>query len=190
MDRSIERWRPVVGFEGLYEVSDHGRVRSLDRVTTSRFRSAQRWKGRILKEKINHNRSGYRQVALSNGGASYAYVHRLVLDAFVGPCPKGMQCAHGDGDTSNNRLSNLRWATDFDNHADKALHGTDPAGERNGQAKLTEENVRFIRSAYRRTSYHESNANELTKLFGITRGNLLLIVKGKAWKHVTSNADR
>jgi cytochrome c553 len=184
MEPIVERWLPVVGWEGLYEVSDQGRVRSLDRITTSRFRSAQRRKGRILKEKINHNRSGYRQVALSNGDASYAYVHRLVLEAFAGSCPDGMECCHGDGDTSNNRLSNLRWDTRPENIADKMEHGTDLAGERNAAAKLTEDDIRSIRNTYKRTSYHDSNASELMKKYDITRGHLILIVKGRAWKHV------
>jgi hypothetical protein len=189
MEPIVERWLPVVGWEGLYEVSDQGRVRSLDRVTTSRYRSAQRRKGAILKEKINHNRSGYRQVVLSNGEVLYVYVHRLVLEAFVGPCPDGMQCAHGDGDTSNNRLGNLRWTTDSDNKADKILHGTASVGERNGAAKLSEADIQAIRVAYKRDSYHKSNALELAERYAITRGHLLSVVKGKAWKHAAYRAS-
>ena len=185
MDQSVEQWRPVVGWEGFYEVSDLGRVRSLDRVCHSYLRGPQRWKGCLLTAKINHNRSGYRQVALTRKGhPHYAYVHRLVLEAFVGPCPAGMETAHGDGNSSNNALSNLRWATPPNNHADKVQHGTDPKGERNGMARLTEDDVREIRRRYRRVSYHESNAVELMREFGLTRSGLLDVVKRRKWAHV------
>lgn len=69
-------------------------------------------------------KGGYRMVSLSMGGEMYPRrVHTLVLEAFVGPCPEGMQCLHGDGNPANNCLWNLRWGTAKENAADRALHG-------------------------------------------------------------------
>jgi hypothetical protein len=185
MDQIIERWLPVAGYEGLYEVSDMGRVRSLDRICYSPKRGAQKRKGTILVNKVNKNRLSYRQVTLwKEGTAVYLYVHRLVLSAFAGPGPDGKQCAHGDGDTGNNRLTNLRWATIPENMSDKKLHGTDSSGERNGAAKLTEDQVRVIRLEYARHSYHDSNSLELAQRYRISRASLGHIVNRKTWTHL------
>ena len=78
-------------------------------------------------------------------------VHRLILLAFVGPCPEGMEACHNDGNASNNNLANLRWDTHINNEKDKVLHGTNVGsrgnnkGELQGSAKLTDENVLEIR---------------------------------------------
>ncbi|PIB80533.1 hypothetical protein CQY23_03060 [Mycobacterium celatum] len=107
-----DRWLPVVGYEGFYEVSSDGRVRSLKR----RFR--------ILKQAV-HPRGGYRQVTLAKNGHHRTHkVHRLVLEAFVGRCPPGFVGCHNDGDTSNNRADNLRWDSPSANNFDLVRHGT------------------------------------------------------------------
>lgn len=72
-------------------------------------------------------------------------VHRLVLFAFVGPQPEGMECCHYDGNTTNNRLSNLRWDTPVSNQEDKRRHGRMALGEQSNFAKLTESQVRSIK---------------------------------------------
>lgn len=111
-----ERWLPVPGHEGLYEVSDHGRVRSLDRVITMKNGRKRRQRGIVLKP-VNSN--GYHCV---NVGA-LRYVHRLVLEAFVGPPPPGMETRHLDGDPHNNRLGNLKWGSSSENNDDIVAHG-------------------------------------------------------------------
>ena len=116
-----EEWRPVVGYEGLYEVSDAGRVRSLSREVRT-GRGTRMVDGRILSPA--RGVGGYPVVSLSNGGARVRPVHRLVLEAFVGPRPAGTECCHGDGDPENNRLSNLRWDTHESNMDDQRRHGT------------------------------------------------------------------
>lgn len=117
---SDERWRPVVGYEGLYEVSDLGRVRSLDYVDAR----GRLWQGGPRKSHPNV-RSGHPQIHLGrHGRRRMAYVHRLVLLAFVGPCPPGMEACHNDGNPTNNTLANLRWATRADNNLDRVRHGT------------------------------------------------------------------
>lgn len=117
-----EAWRPVVGFEGLYEVSDHGRVRSLDREVKYSNGKLYIHQGRILRH--GRHRTGHLYVRLCrNGEKSYQHVHRLVLGAFVGPCPPGMVGCHYDDDPDNNHVSNLRWDTESANQYDKVRNG-------------------------------------------------------------------
>jgi len=105
-----ERWLAAVGFEGLYEVSDRGRVRN------SRT-------GYVLSPATD--RHGYQQVGLwQDGKRKYVSVHRLVLAAFVGPCPEGMEGCHNDGDSTHNDVDNLRWDTHAGNVSDSQRHGT------------------------------------------------------------------
>lgn len=128
-----ETWLPVVGWEGLYEVSDLGRVRSLDRFVASRDGSRKPHKGRILTGSINRS-TGYRTATLvdaSSGRRHYALIHRLVLEAFVGPCPDGMECCHSDLDRSNEALSNLRWDTRSANTLDAVRHKTNHNAKKN-----------------------------------------------------------
>ncbi|MGC5027075.1 NUMOD4 motif-containing HNH endonuclease [Tsukamurella sp. DT100] len=112
-----EVWLPVVGYEGYYEVSTEGRVRSVDRVIVTRDGTSRRQRGVELQGKAA--RSGYIYVTLSSGDAVYAAVHRLVLEAFVGPCPEGMEACHFNDSASDNRLENLRWDTHDRNVADR-----------------------------------------------------------------------
>lgn len=105
---------PIPGFPG-YEITDDGRVWSVKT-------------GAFLKSFVNKH--GYRLVALYHGGKRHIRkVHRLVLEAFVGPCPEGVECCHNNGDPSDNRLENLRWDTHAANHAESSrgsgLRGAD-----------------------------------------------------------------
>jgi hypothetical protein len=115
----LERWRPIPGYEGSYEVSDLGSVRSLDRITDR----GRKWRGRTLAPAVMPR--GYLIVTLwRDGKQRSALVHRLVLSAFVGPAPDGTEALHGDGDPANNMLSNLSWGTHAENQADQVAHGT------------------------------------------------------------------
>lgn len=117
-----EEWRPVVGFEGLYEVSDHGRVRSLDHFVDLSNGRRRRAPGRVLKP---WDSEGYPKVGLTfEGRKRRALVHVLVLEAFVGARPEGAACCHNDGNRQNSRLSNLRWGTYSENNFDLVRHGT------------------------------------------------------------------
>lgn len=113
---TAERWLPVAEFPG-YEVSDHGRVRSVDRVSVHKNGRRFNLRGRVLQQGILPPR-GYRTVHMGAGSRTGRYVHRLVLDAFVGLCPDGMEGCHKNCDTADNRLSNLRWDTKSGNAAD------------------------------------------------------------------------
>lgn len=80
------------------------------------------------------------------GRPALLYVHHMVLDAFMGERPEGTEARHGDGDSTNNRLDNLSWATHVDNESDKDRHGTHTRGERNGGAKLTQFDAEVLRA--------------------------------------------
>lgn len=116
-----EQWKPVVGYEGFYEVSDMGRVRSVDRTIETR-RGPRRYKGKILS--IATDIHDVRYVQLHTGKQSKPKrVHLMVLESFVGPRPDGMVGCHYDDDHSNNHLSNLRWDTPANNEQDKIRNG-------------------------------------------------------------------
>lgn len=121
-----EVFLPVAGYEGLYEVSNLGRVRSLDRIITTSSGVKRRYRGKTLTP-ATANKWGHRVVNLCGKGGRVTQkvhqVHTLVLTAFVGPRPEGMECCHQDGDPSNNILSNLRWDTPSSNNYDTVKHG-------------------------------------------------------------------
>lgn len=114
-----ETWLPVVGYEGHYEVSDQGRVRSVDRVDRRGWN--RQGQLRRLSAHVTDGRPTVR--LLKDGRGQTLYVHRLVLEAFVGQCPEGHECCHGNGDNQDNRLSNLRWDTRSANQFDAVKHG-------------------------------------------------------------------
>lgn len=118
-DTEIESWKRIPGYEGSYDVSSHGQIRSLDRFDMR----GQRVRGRMMRPRSLEY--GHLQVALSKDGVVTRWlVHRLVLLAFVGPAPAGMIGCHNDGDSQNNYLSNLRWGTQSSNNYDTVGHGT------------------------------------------------------------------
>ncbi|MDK7147208.1 NUMOD4 motif-containing HNH endonuclease [Corynebacterium kroppenstedtii] len=122
---SKERWRPVVDYEGIYEVSDQGRVRSLDRIITQHDGMKRPMRGRILRQQVRDD--GHTQVVMKYMGvAATRKVHRLVAMAFLGPCPEGMEVCHNNGNPADNRLSNLRYGTRSENMYDRVKHGDHP----------------------------------------------------------------
>lgn len=123
MQSTEERWLSVVGYEGLYEVSDQGRVRSLDREYTRRDGVRTRRTGRVLKPVTNSSRRHQVYLCVPGEKQKPQQVHRLVLEAFVGPCPEGMEACHWDDNPANNVLSNLRWDSREGNYRDRKRNG-------------------------------------------------------------------
>jgi hypothetical protein len=121
-----ENWLPVVGFEGQYEVSDCGRVRSVARQIGYGETAIQVRTGKVLKPFP----VGKGHLAISLGRGNRRKVHLLVLEAFVGPRPEGELGLHNNGDVNNNQLSNLRWDTYSANQFDAVDHGTHPWASR------------------------------------------------------------
>jgi hypothetical protein len=180
--REKETWKDVVGYEGSYQVSDKGRVRSLRRVIIRSNGSPQYIHGRIIKP-CAHQSYGHLFVALKiRGRKRNFYVHRLVLEAFVGPRPEGMECRHfPDREPANNKLENLSWATRKVNFSDKLIHGTDNRGEKCPTAKLTDQDVLKIRRLHASGRYTQI---ELSEFFGIERSSISRVVSGSRWGHL------
>lgn len=127
VDATQETWKPVVGYEGYYEVSDLGRVRSLDRTIYYRDGRVQRHKGKLLKGSMNNLPQRHLSVNLTRRARQTTkYVHSLVMEAFIGPRPEGMEVCHNNGVAEDNRLKNLRYGTKSENAYDKVRHGTHP----------------------------------------------------------------
>ncbi len=176
----METWKAVPGWEGWYEVSDEGRVRSLTRQSTAN--GAPAWyKGRLLKP--GRLKNGYMQVCLTAPDRRVSsYVHRLVLSAFVGPPPEGKEVCHTDGSRDNNFLGNLRYGTRSENARDRIAHGRGPdgkktRGEKNGLARLTEEDVHHIRTL-------PGTLKEIAAVFDVHFGTIHCIKAGKTWRHL------
>jgi hypothetical protein len=156
------KWLPVVGYEGLYEVSDTGRVRSI--------------KGGAEKL-ISYGKDGRPFLNLwKQNKQKVVRPHTLVMTAFVGARPNGQECCHNDGDPSNNNLSNLRWDTPTANQADRVKHGTSNRGEQCGTAKLTQAQVDAIRKDTRLQ-------REIAADYGVLQNNISRIKSGKRWAH-------
>ena len=170
-DQANEAWRAVPEWPA-YEVSDLGRVK---RVAGG--------KGSHRAHILNARRNGnvdYLAVCLSHRRQPGRFlVHRLVLTAFVGPCPDGMEAAHINGCKTDNRLANLQWVTHRENESHKLLHGTHSIGEKNGCAKLTEADVRWIRDNYGPLSYAK-----IARRFGVRRETIRDVVTRRNWNHV------
>jgi len=177
-----ERWAPVVGYEGLYEVSDIGRVRSIPRVTAGGRHGALRRRAGKLRS-LNVGSNGYAVVTLSRDGREATKsVHRLVAAAFLPPPPSGRVVNHKNGVKADNRASNLEWATPSENNLHSYRAGLSNAkGSANGQSKLTEAAVVAIRA---RLSCGEKQP-VIAAAFGVHRRTVSDIARGKTWQSVT-----
>ena len=164
-DYSNEQWKAIEGYEGKYEVSDYGRVKSL----TRRYAGA----GGIMRGS-NHV-GGYRNVNLSEHGRARRFlIHRLVMAAFVSPCPDGLEVNHLDGDKHNNHLSNLEYVTRSENllHANRVLHSW----------KIKDHGKRFDKddlAAMRSMREHGMECSEICTYFDTDRGTISRILSGK-----------
>jgi len=170
-------YREVAGFEG-YVVEIAGWVWSM------RFtRGPLMWRFSDVPQtrlKPGTGTKGHRYVNLHRDGKQHCrYVHHLILEAFVGPCPNGMEACHNDGNPSNNALSNLRWDTPKSNNADKLAHGTLLFGSAMPHAKLNEAKVAEIKALDKMGL----SRREIGARFGIGPNYVGSIVRGKRWVH-------
>ena len=182
-----EIWKDIPGFEGSHQVSDIGRVRSVDRVIAIKDVSMRKHKGRVLKPYISNK--GYERLSLCNdNGVTNKLVHRLVLEAFKPHVNMGdLQVNHIDGDKLNNHLTNLEWVTGRDNilHAyDIGL--IDKKGERGSNAKLSNANVLEI---LRRLDTGSSQ-REIALDYGVSKSCITKINRGYSWKLVREEHER
>ncbi len=175
----LEIWKPIAGYEGMYEVSSLGRVKSIDRRVRTAF-APRVSRGAVMAGCAGDERH-YANVVLSKGGRSISYmVHRLVLETFVGAPPDDMECRHLNGDRKDNRLANLCWGTRRENMADNVAHGKTTRGSRNGMARLGEDDVRAIRERAKTGDTHEAIARD----YGVARTAITRIANYTRWGHV------
>ena len=124
-----EQWKPVVGYEGLYEVSDQGRVRCLDRFIKNKKGTEIFYPGKIMS--TPRRKDGYLTAHLRKDGVRAKYlVHRLVLEAFTGSCPEGWEARHLNDIKSDARLVNLEWGSRRENNLDRTRNGVGYYAER------------------------------------------------------------
>lgn len=180
----MEEWRAVPGWIGFYEVSNLGRVKSVDRVIVALSRAGKReprrFRGHVLRPSTLKN--GYRMVGLSRPGERRdAYVHDLVMAAFVGPKPPGQEVCHRHGRRGDNHLADLRYGTRSSNALDRHEHGTmnQARGEVHFCAKLTEQDVRWIRA-----NASKYSQREMGLVFGVSHSVIGGVQRGVTWKSV------
>ena len=181
-----EEWRPVVGFEGRYEVSDMGNVRSLrcgggPLGGNGNPRKKPFPKKQYLMNAEGEWAKGYWAVGLCKDDHMVPYrVHKLVLEAFIGPCPPGCEASHKDGNSFHCRLANLTWETSWENHQRRREHGT----SRVGPAKLAKLTPAIVLEARRRRHNHGVTYTILARDYGVTPSGIREAVVGRNWAHV------
>lgn len=172
---TTECWKPIAGYDGFYEISDHGAVRSLDRKTSD----GRQVKGRVLSQSTG--KYGHKSVCLYlDGLEERRCVQPMVLTAFRGPRPEGMEAAHDNGEAGDNRVDNLRWDAPIGNNADKYRHGTAPLGEKNHKAKLDTNKVSGIFQDRRDGML----VHEIADKRGVCKQHVSDILNGKRWQHL------
>lgn len=192
-------WRAMPGYKGLYEVSNGGSVRSIDRIVWVKGHCHYRkFPGVLLKPIPIKTGMHYLSVDLQKEGNRTKFcIHTLVLRAFKGPRPPGKQARHLNGNICDNRNSNLKWGTARKNNQDKHRHGTVIKGIDIHNSVLTEKKVRKIRRLYaipqssnaKRTQGTRPNSRKyslrhLANRFHVTCCCIYRVVSNKSWKHI------
>jgi hypothetical protein len=168
-----ENWKPIKGYEEVYEISSHGRVRRILSRTSGKA-------GHIMVGGLTH---GYRSITLTKDGSSKGYtVHRLVAQHFLNPSKKAnAQVNHKDGNKLNNIVDNLEWVTPLENNQHSTKYKLRPRGEQHGQHKLTEEQIQDILLNYGKDGI---SYRTLAKKHGVSHTMIEVIVKRIYWTHV------
>jgi len=168
----MEVWKDVPNYEGLYQVSSFGRVRSLPRKHSPTIR--------IMKLMVNSR--GYLVIILSKYGVKKGFkLHRLIAEAFIPNSYSKPQVNHIDGDKRNNSLSNLEWCTSSENirHAFDTGLKFACKGEDHGRSTLTRDQAEEIKYEHK-----DLSVIQIAELYGITRGAIYHIRKGRTWSHI------
>jgi hypothetical protein len=165
----METWKDIPIYEGLYQASSLGRIKRLVGVRCKNER--------ILKQKLDGGNRLF--VCLSNDNKQHYFrVHQLVLMAFIGPCPEGMEVCHNDGNHLNNCINNLRYDTHTNNELDKIKHGTFLLGEKCSWAKLNNWQVRVIKRLLESKILKQ---REIAKIFEVHFSTISIINKKGTW---------
>ena len=176
-DSTAEEWRPIPGWKGMYEVSDCGRVRSVDRIVPHKKSGQLQLTGRMLRS--SPEPTGHRILKLYRNAKGTTWrVHGLVALAFIGPCPPSQEVCHEDGDPANNHVANLRYDTRLSNCADTIRHGRTTRGRKQPTAKLYRHEVLEIRRLYDQRSAPQT---VIAARFGVSRSLIGMIGQRKRW---------
>jgi hypothetical protein len=165
-----EKWAPADGYDGLYEVSNLGRVKRS-------ARGSRTYIGKIIKP---HDCHGYKRVCLyKNGLSKNVRVHKIVAVAFIGKCPSGKEINHIDGCKDNNSVSNLEYISRSENelHAIRLGLLKVTRGSEKGNSILSENDVLAIRSAL----FSGATQQAIAEMFGTSRPNISSIANRRSW---------
>lgn len=176
-DSAIEEWRDIPDYEGLYQISNHGRFRGMPRNDAINRRLPERY------IQPNKRTDGYYTIHLWRGGKrQQKKMHVLVMLVFVGQRPEGAHINHIDGNPSNNRLDNLEYCSPSDNTLHGFRIGTHvPArGEKHGRSRYTNDMVREMRVLYK----GGASSGEIAKKFNVSRSGVYRVVMYDTWKHL------
>lgn len=170
----MEKWNPVVGYEGLYEVSNYGRIKSLPR-------RREKLAFHMKKQVIHPKNKGYAYVSLyKNNKAEYALVHRVVATSFVENLYNKPNVNHKDCDRLNNHTDNLEWCTQKENILHAVKNDRLARGEYRFGHKLQPCNILQIRKMIK----DRITIREIAVLFGVSTSTIFKISVRKKWAHI------
>lgn len=183
-----EIWKDIKGYENLFQVSNLGNVRSLDKTITTKDGKIVTYKGRQFKNEYT-DRDGYHKVGLTHCGKyKTVHVHRLVAIAFLGePNDKTLVVNHIDSNPGNNRIENLEWVTQQQNclHSFNFGKRKENSGENHRWAVLTNFQVLEI-PKLRELGY---SLHQISKLYNVSYSCIKNIASGRKWNYVSNNLE-
>ena len=187
---SKEVWKDIIGYEGLYQVSNLGNVKSLDRIVNKPNGVSYMRKGKICKQ--SKSNLGYMTIGFTvNNNKVNKYVHRLVAEAFITNVNDYPQVNHIDCDKTNNKINNLEWCTNSENHIHASKNGLNKlhlyrvaySGEENGRSLLTKEQVLEIKQKYIPYKY---SAKKISKEYNVSESCITHILNNTSWKEIST----
>lgn len=176
----MEIWEDIKGYEGEYQVSNLGQVKSLDSIRTDSIGREKFYKGQVLKQATSKGRKRKIVYVSHKGKQQTIFVHKLVMQAFVGE-PNGLEICHTDGDEGNNELSNLRYDTKSENQIDIYRYGS-----KSSQGKLNPDEVAEIRHLLKNTNLYQ---RDIAKKYGIAQQTVSEINTGRTFSWLDDNGD-
>jgi len=179
-----EIWRDIKGYKGFYQVSNYGRIKSLDRLIRHRIGVFSNLKERILKPLFVGRTREQKKVELHKNSLGKMFlISRLVATAFIPNPLNKPQVNHIDNNPGNNKVENLEWVTAVENMQHSVRQERNAYGERNGLSKLKEKDIVSIRKLYKNFS-RIFNTYTLAKIYEVDQSSISLIVNKKIWKHI------
>jgi hypothetical protein len=183
MENNVEIWKKVniPFYESHYEVSNYGKIRSLDRYDATKQFVSKRVKGKVLVQGIKKN--GYLTVMLcKNAIQKRFHVHRLIAQTFIPNPENNPEVNHKNGIKTDNRVQNLEWNTSAENRKHAKDNNLMKKGEKHSSSKLTEKNILAIRRLYKiNPNFHKTN---IAKKLGVRDTTIHKIIKNQRWKHL------